>query len=530
MARRVTLDRLWFNGEARSLIGPVKGEGAVRIGGELYPFRLSAGRYTEETGTRVQLHVDPVGFPLSVEVAGALMLGNSEPRFDGTLNMARPVGIGLRGSTQVNQTVTQPWRVNGKLKASAQSALLEEVEFVYGPEEQGLRLTGVADFKFGAKPRFDGLVSGRQIDLDRTLAPADGSRALPAAIVRQLVALGGGAFRPTFPIQIGIGIDQVTLGDNTVQNVRGDITSDAGGWNLERFEFRAPGFTQVRAQRPCRRRRRRRDFHRSGRNRFHRSEGAGGLARRPHASRRKPICGRSVCAARSRSAASASPSNGCAPSSTARRSPGAWSICSPPPTGRPSSTPNSTRPNSTSMPRSLSARRWSPARPRPGRSDMTIAADIGRATVGGFVARNASARLKVDGDGLQIDQLSVADLGGAAFSASGRIDTAAPSPQGSIRVDLTAPDMRPVMAVLARFAPETAQSLEAAAPRMAPAKLQARLTMDGAAPSAANLGLAKFNIDGGLGKVRVALNGEASVDVGDLPRRRRAARRQAGGR
>ena len=31
----VTLDRLWFNGEARSLIGPLKGEGAVTIGGEL---------------------------------------------------------------------------------------------------------------------------------------------------------------------------------------------------------------------------------------------------------------------------------------------------------------------------------------------------------------------------------------------------------------------------------------------------------------------------------------------------------------
>ena len=33
----VTLERLWFNGEVRSLIGPFKGEGAVTIGGELYP-------------------------------------------------------------------------------------------------------------------------------------------------------------------------------------------------------------------------------------------------------------------------------------------------------------------------------------------------------------------------------------------------------------------------------------------------------------------------------------------------------------
>ena len=508
----VTLDRLWFNGEARSLIGPVKGEGAVRIGSELYPFRLSAGRYTEETGTRVQLHIDPVGFPLSIDVAGALMLGNSEPRFDGTLIMARPVGIGLRGSTQVNQTVTQPWRVNGKLKASAQSALLEEVEFVYGPEEQGLRLTGVADFKFGANPRFDGLVSGRQIDLDRTLAPADGSRALPAAIVRQLVALGGGAFRPTFPIQIGVGIDQVTLGHNTVQNVRGDITSDAGGWNLERFEFRAPGFTQVRLSghvavadndvtftgpaeidstdpkalaawlegrtesaqadlRPL-----------SLRGEVTLGSERVAVERLRAEFDRKAVAGRMLYmfAAERRPAKLDAELNA----------------------------PELDIDAALAFGKALVAGSTA-ARPQ----DMTIAADIGRATVGGFVARNASARLKVDGDGLQIDQLSVADLGGAAFSASGRIDTVAASPQGSIRVDLTAPDMRPVLAVLARFAPATAKSLEAAAPRMAPAKLQARLTMDGAAPSAAHLGLAKFNIDGGLGKVRVALNGEANVDA-----------------
>ena len=57
--------------------------------------------------------------------------------------------------------------------------------------------------------------------------------------------LAGGAFRPAIPIQIGIGIDQVTLGGSNVANLRGDISTDADGWNLNSFEFRAPGFTQV---------------------------------------------------------------------------------------------------------------------------------------------------------------------------------------------------------------------------------------------------------------------------------------------
>jgi hypothetical protein len=136
----------------------------------------------------------------------------------------------------------------------------------------------------------------------------------------------------------------------------------------------------------------------------------------------------------------------------------------------------------------------------------------GRATVAGFTARNASARVKVDGDGLQIDRLVVADLGGAAFSASGRIDTSAASPQGSMRVDLNAPDLTPVVALLSRFAPETAGALEARAAAMAPAKLHAQFTIDGVAPAT----LGKLAIDGSLGRVRVALNAQGRVDPAAL--------------
>src|SRR5665811_867714 len=86
-----------------------------------------------------------------------------------------------------------------------------------------------------------------------------------------------------------------------------------------------------------------------------------------------------------------------------------------------------------------------------------------------------------------------------------------------MRVDLDAPDMTPVMALLARFAPETAQARARGAPIMAPAKLHAQFTIDGAAPST----IARLSIDGNLGKVRVALTGQANADpialsVGDL--------------
>ena len=44
----VTLGRVSFNGEARSLVGPIKGEGACHVAGRLYPYRIALGRLSEE--------------------------------------------------------------------------------------------------------------------------------------------------------------------------------------------------------------------------------------------------------------------------------------------------------------------------------------------------------------------------------------------------------------------------------------------------------------------------------------------------
>ena len=79
--------------------------------------------------------------------------------------------------------------------------------------------------------------------------------------------------------------------------------------------------------------------------------------------------------------------------------------------------------------------------------------------------------------GLQIDRLSVADLGGAAFSASGRIVTRAVVAARQHRVDLDAPDMTPPIAAAGRDSRrKTAQALVTRADRWRrPLKLHAAL-------------------------------------------------------
>jgi len=508
---RATLDKLWFNGEARSLLGPFKGEGAVTVGGELYPFRLAAGRYGEDGALKLRVNVDPVDRPLSIEADGMLALAGGEPNFDGTLSLTRPVGIASRKTEQL----TQPWRLSGKIKASAASALMQQFEFQYGSEEQGLKLTGVADFKFGKAPRFDGVLSGRQIDLDRALASGDGRSPPPAAALRKIAELVGGAFRPAIPIQIGVGIDQVTFGGNTIANIRGDISTGAKGWNLDRFGFRAPGFTQVRLSGQLA----------VGKDAVSFTGPAEIDARDPKVLMAwlegraeaaqgdlRPLRLRSdVTLASDRIAAEKLNVTFDGKTVTGRL---AYDFAA---AGRAAKLDAALNAPALDIDAALAFGNalivGSPIE-RP--HDMALALDIGRATIAGLNARDLSARLKVDGSGLQIDRLAVADLGGAAFSASGRIITGGSSPQGSVSVHLDAPDMMPAMALLARFSPQTAQALRGRAAAMAPAKLDAQFTFAGATPA-----VAKLAIDGSLGKVRIALNGQGNANpiawnAGDL--------------
>ena len=78
------LDKLWFNGELRSLIGPIKGEGAATFNGALYPFRLSTGRTNADGALRLHLNVDPTNTPLNIEADGTISAADGKPQFQGT--------------------------------------------------------------------------------------------------------------------------------------------------------------------------------------------------------------------------------------------------------------------------------------------------------------------------------------------------------------------------------------------------------------------------------------------------------------
>jgi large subunit ribosomal protein L24 len=503
---RLILDKLWFNGDVRSLAGPFKGDGAFVIGGELYPYRVAAGRIGDDGAMKLRLNIDPSGRPVAIDADGTLSFERGEPRFEGAFNVARPAGVVLASGRAV---ATEPWRLGAKIKAVAASTLLEQVEFQYGPEERAVKLTGTAELKFGTKPRFDGVLSAPQLDLDRMLASPEAPRRLPLAALKVLGDTFSGAWQPSIPARLGIGIDALTLGGATLQAVRGDLITDGDAWNLEGFEFRAPGLTQVNL---------------SGRLDLAKRSGFSGPvgvdSKDPSAlvawlegvtealtSQMKPLRARGDVTVGEEKIAVDRLTADIDRKSLEGRVAYSWAADGHP--ARLDADLSAAELDIDALVAFANAARGGTVfqMPRTG----TLGIDVSHATIGGVDARQLSARLRRDAGSLQIERLSV-DLGGTRFAASGQIETASGSPRGKIEASVDARDLRGITALALKFAPEATVSLRRFAGRLPATKLNATFTLDGAGTDTA----AKLAIEGAGGGIRVSMLGEASRSAAEI--------------
>jgi uncharacterized protein involved in outer membrane biogenesis len=497
----VTLHGLFFNGKARSLAGPFSGSGAFMVGDESYTIEdFSAGR-VNEGALKLRVALQPGDHPFKIEGEGTLNLVQGKPRFDGSLNLAPPPGL-----AQARGKNAKPWHVSGKLTSSANSALLQNLEFVYGGDAQALKLTGSVRLNFGKAPSLSAELNTPRLDLDRLLADADGKPPAPAAALRELAQWSGGAaFVSAIPVSIGLSVDEAVLGGGSLLKLGGDFNSIDGGWNLAKLEFRAPGFSQVTL---------------SGRL----AVGGKGVA----------FTGPAVIDAGDPKALFA------------------WLE------GRADAGAGDARPLSLRGNVTLGTEKVAiddlaasfddkPVRGRiayrfaSGRrhakldaalsaddidldtalgfgkamlagshvdvpQEIALKADLKRARLGGFSGRDANIDLTYDDGGLQIANLSVADLGGASFAAMGRIRFGASGQQGSLSADLSAPDMKPVVTVLSRLVPEAANWLQP--DKLSPAKLHAVFSL-----GQGNAGEAKLALAGDLGRAHLSLDSDGRVDL-----------------
>ncbi|HLG79634.1 MAG TPA: AsmA family protein [Bradyrhizobium sp.] len=256
-ASRTTLELsdIAFSGDVRSAAGAVRGDGDVTVDGRRYPFRVSSSQINDGGGsTRVHLNIDPGQRPVAAELDGLLNFEARAPRFEGTLTLAvPPPPKGSSTGQSTGQAIGQaaddrtPWKVTTRLKADHALAQLDQIEGSYGSEERAVKFAGSGDVRFGAAPLLHAVLSARQFDADRLLTgdnAADNSGG-PVRLWPTLRALMTDIPHPPLAMRIEASCDQIMLGGRPLQNLSADLRGDRNSWAIDRLDLRAPGSTMI---------------------------------------------------------------------------------------------------------------------------------------------------------------------------------------------------------------------------------------------------------------------------------------------
>jgi large subunit ribosomal protein L24 len=494
---QILLEKLDFHGELRSRMGPVKGEGTFEMAGHRYPFRIAANR-AGDAGMRVRLNLDPVDRPISVDVDTLVVVERGVPSIEGTLQLNRAVGRAADG-------IVQPWRLSSRIRGDSIAAVLEQIEFQYGPEERAIKLRGDANVSFGREPQLVMNLASTQIDLDRLLGLPEDMRKRPLMAFKTFADYFGGAQRPPLPVRLGLSIENVTLAGSVLQRVSGEVVADADSWNLDVLEFRAPGATQVGL---------------SGRlNITPKGVAFDGRAkveaRDPRAlaawltdrADLQTITGGALRAEGDvKLGGDRVEINGLTAEIDRMTMEGrvayTWGRGDRPPRIEASLTaPDIDFDRASALAQAVFA--GTPFElPREG----SISLKLGRAALAGVEARRADIDVQFEREVLDIKRLVVGDFGGAALAIKGRIDSRAQAPRGTLTVDLDAKTLDGVATLMEKVAPQAAAELRRRAARFVPAKVQASLMVGSDVPRQA--AAAALKIDGSAGAFKISLQGQ----------------------
>jgi hypothetical protein len=501
--RSFVLDRLAFSGDARSLLGPVKGEGTVAVDGDIYLFRLAAERPTADGAIKVRLLVDTVDHARVGDVDSSIWIERGIPRFAGALQWSQ-------AARRSAQSFSEPWRVSAKIRGNWLAVMLEGIALQYGSADRAVQLRGHASLTFRAQPEMDATLAATRIDLDRMLDLPATMRRQPLVAMRTMAGNFGSAVLPSIRMTLGLSAEVVTLAEAPLQYVSASLRGEGSAWDLDSLELRAPGGTQLKL-------RGRLDLAARGAA----FAGQGGIETRDsralvswltagsdgdpfagpfHAEGDMRLSRESIAFDRFKATLDSDTLEGnfayLAP--TANR-PGRISAIL--------SAPEIDLNRAYALMRHISGNA-AIALPHEGLLSLNAA----RARIAGIEAKGADMRLQFDEQSLTVERLAIDDFGGARIAAAGAIDLRTLAPRGAITLDLDVRAADGVAALVETFNAPAAAALRRTPSRLLPARLRGSLANDPQAASEAGIpaGLS-FKIGGNADAFAFDLQGVAEA-------------------
>jgi uncharacterized protein involved in outer membrane biogenesis len=497
------LDKLGFSGEARSLLGPAKGDGSVTVDGQTYLFRLAADRAAADGAVKVRLLVDTVDHARVGDVDSSVWVERGIPHFAGALQWSQAARRSAQG-------FNAPWRVSAKMRGNSTAAMLEGINLQFGPEDRAIAFRGHANLALRAQPELDVTLAATRIDLDRMLDLPATARRQPLAAVRTMADNFGLAALPSIRMNLGISAEVVTLADAPLQYVNASLRGAGDAWDLDSLELRAPGGTQLKLRGRLDLVARGASFAGQGRIEARDSRalvswltaGSDGdaFAGPFRADGDVRLSGESFALDRFKATLDRDTLEG----NFAYFGPVADHAA------RISAILSASNIDLNRAYTLMQRISGNAALALPHEGSLSL--NVGRASIAGVEARGADMRLQFDEQSLTVERLAIDDFGGARVAAAGVVDLRTLAPRGAITLDLDVRAPDGVAALVETFNAPAAAALRRTAPRLLPARLQGSLANDAQAAREAGIpaGLS-FKIDGNAGAFALDLRGVAEA-------------------
>ena len=210
------LEGLDLQGEVASLLGPFKGQGSFVRDEKRVSFRFNTSMVEGER-LRFKLISDEASGIPRIDLDGAWIFDKA-PRVEGQL--------------VATATMPVPLRLAGPLILSAEQAQMESADLRMGGEEGALSLNGQWLWRF--TPQLLSMQwQARQLDLDRAREKVPG---LAALLDMQLLAL---------PLRVQLTSPAIILGGDAVSDVSLDLTRDAGRAMRIKASAAGPGSSRM---------------------------------------------------------------------------------------------------------------------------------------------------------------------------------------------------------------------------------------------------------------------------------------------
>ncbi|MFC3324014.1 AsmA family protein [Mesorhizobium cantuariense] len=244
---------------AKSLAGPWRMDGTLRLDGLRTRVAASTGK-AEGTGQmRLRLKADPDAYPLVIETDGNAGIVNGAAVYSGQFKISSSDKNGadknsaeLRGTdgetVKVSAGKPDPgFRLNGKFSLDHQKLGVDEFRFETGPLDNPYTADGKASVDLGLKPNFAVEANGAQVQFDEAV----GAEAGAGLTLDQRIAAFEQALldlpKPTIPGTVEVKLPAVVVGDTTVRDVHLSAEPVDGGWSVKSLAATLPGRTTLEA-------------------------------------------------------------------------------------------------------------------------------------------------------------------------------------------------------------------------------------------------------------------------------------------